>query len=299
MKVPRPGRILLAAAWICAPALALAQSHTSSHNMIAVIPFGELGGPSSEPSIQDDRLHAYATAELQSALSSYRRLQMVEQRSITNNLQVIKDSYDPDHAVESRKKIGRILSADYLLIPTISYTVDRDIRESQTTNPSGQTVTQVDTVYRATLYVTADFVTVESGAKATRTNDQRSSAFHPATEPVDQQLRGCAQKAVQKIAMWTAGWFPLRGDILAVTGTSGAPRFALNIGALAGVQKGQRFDVMRPGETVTDPRSGRQLRLPSTRVGNVVIVEVSEETASAKLRQGHAAVGDEVVLEKD
>ncbi|MBI3683942.1 MAG: curli production assembly protein CsgG [Acidobacteria bacterium] len=67
----------------------------------------------------------------------------------------------------------------------------------------------------------------------------------------------------------------------------------INIGSKAGVKSGDKLEVSRPGREITDPATGRVIRRITDRVGELVITEADESSATGRFSgSGEPKVGD-------
>jgi curli biogenesis system outer membrane secretion channel CsgG len=74
----------------------------------------------------------------------------------------------------------------------------------------------------------------------------------------------------------------VNGLVAAVAGG----QLILNVGSKAGVKVGDQLSVERPGEVIKDPASGKVLRVMTTKVGVVKIVEVDADSSVAETVSG-------------
>ncbi len=83
----------------------------------------------------------------------------------------------------------------------------------------------------------------------------------------------------------------LQGLVADVSGDT----IIVNIGAKAGVKKGDKLEVSRQGREITDPATGRVIRRITDQVGELVITEVDDLSATGKFTgSGQVQVGDMV-----
>jgi hypothetical protein len=83
----------------------------------------------------------------------------------------------------------------------------------------------------------------------------------------------------------------LQGLVADVSGDT----IIINIGAKAGVKKGDKLEVSRHGREITDPATGRVIRRIPDRLGDIVITEIDDLSATGKFTgAGQPQVGDMV-----
>lgn len=83
----------------------------------------------------------------------------------------------------------------------------------------------------------------------------------------------------------------LQGLVADVSGDT----IIINIGAKAGVKKGDKLEVSRQGREITDPATGRVIRRIPDRLGDIVITEIDDLSATGKFTgAGQPQVGDMV-----
>ncbi len=67
----------------------------------------------------------------------------------------------------------------------------------------------------------------------------------------------------------------------------------INIGAKAGVKAGDKFEIARPGREITDPATGRVIKRITDHLGEIVITQVDELSATGKFTgSGDPRAGD-------
>lgn len=70
----------------------------------------------------------------------------------------------------------------------------------------------------------------------------------------------------------------------------------INLGAKAGVKVGDKFQISRQGREITDPATGRVIKRVTEKIGELVITEVDELSATGKFSgAGEPRVGDAAV----
>jgi curli biogenesis system outer membrane secretion channel CsgG len=74
----------------------------------------------------------------------------------------------------------------------------------------------------------------------------------------------------------------VNGLVAAVAGG----QLILNVGSKAGVKVGDQLSVERPGEVIKDPASGKVLKVMTTKIGVVKIVEVDADSSTAEIVSG-------------
>lgn len=68
----------------------------------------------------------------------------------------------------------------------------------------------------------------------------------------------------------------------------------INVGANAGVQMGQVFDVLHVGDEIKDPVTGEVLDVMTTPLGTMVITDVRDRIATGSYTGPEVVVGDMV-----
>jgi curli biogenesis system outer membrane secretion channel CsgG len=109
-------------------------------------------------------------------------------------------------------------------------------------------------------------------------------------EAVSQAVDDMARQLDQQAAKLPEKTVHIDGLIAYVNGGS----VVLNIGSRDGVQVGERLKVVRQGQVIRDPATGRVLRSIETPVGEVVVTDVDAHSAGAKFTGGGVKVGDHV-----
>ncbi|RPJ55994.1 MAG: curli production assembly protein CsgG, partial [Acidobacteria bacterium] len=123
--------------------------------------------------------------------------------------------------------------------------------------------------------------------------DMRASNF------ADTVLGEATHKAVNDIASQAqarAGTLPTRAvSVNGLVADADPNGMIVNVGSKAGVKVGDRLVVSRPVREVRDPATGKVLRRVEDKIGEMVVTEVDEQSASGKFSgAGQPKVGDTV-----
>lgn len=110
--------------------------------------------------------------------------------------------------------------------------------------------------------------------------DSSISAEGPATltEDFAPLALSALEKSTDKLSDPLKQTFPLRGVVILVDGRD----LTVDIGADGGLRKGMKFLVMRPGEVVTHPTTGKPVSTGDVTVGKARVSSVSSGTAVLK-----------------
>ena len=140
---------------------------------------------------------------------------------------------------------------------------------------------------------TAEVLGVAQGHAESRLKGRRADTLDPYGRLIitsganSSILNECSGKAVAQLAAELEtqfGKLPPRKVIIegVVADVSDSGRLVLNVGAQQGVKIGDRFQVLRAGEEVRDPVSGKVLMRSDTLLGEAVVTSVNDISCVAQ-----------------
>lgn len=83
------------------------------------------------------------------------------------------------------------------------------------------------------------------------------------------------ERASSKLSDPLSDAFPIRGIVILVTGSE----LTIDVGSDAGVRKGMKFDVLRPGQVIVHPTTGEEIATGEESIGTAKVSKVSTNTA--------------------
>src|SRR5262249_15911869 len=148
-----------------------------------------------------------------------------------------------DHAEASQRRVGRLLSADYLVIPSIKPDYRETVQDASRLDASGNCVAYKDTTRIGKIHLSIDLIQGGSGSRQPWMIDKGPGGFTPGDTPLADQFNRSIRDATKEAAAWLAHAFPIRAMVVQVQGNPGKLEVILNVGVAAGVQPGQRYKV--------------------------------------------------------
>lgn len=106
-------------------------------------------------------------------------------------------------------------------------------------------------------------------------------ATNNAVDSLTMQLVGAAPKIPQSVVAIQALVADIDGNTLTI-----------NVGSSSGVRVGGTYAVLRAGKEIHDPATGKVIKRQTTQVGQILITEADESSATGTLTGGPAKVGD-------
>lgn len=223
------------------------------------------------------------TNDLITKLATSKRFTVLERQQVDQVLD--EKAYEAISSGRSiREYLQQLHGADYLVHGEITdfYTevVEKEIpyleeKETYAKAVAEGTLRIVDT--KAGAVVAAEKIRFDSTSQNVGSADQ--------TEVLSTLIDKFTTRSVAQIV---ENLFPIK-----VLGSNSDGTIYVNRGANAGLEVGDEFNVMRPGEELTDPDTGLSFGSTETKVGTAEIVHVESARARARLQnEGVAARGD-------
>lgn len=181
-----------------------------------------------------------------------------------------------------KNRLGEFVGADYIIHGEVTnfYTQTNKKKVSYLDEETISTNGVAEGVFR--------IIDVHSGAVISADKVRYSMKVSNAddiTQVMSNLLNSFTTKSVAAIV---ARLFPVK-----VLGSAGDGVFYLNRGADVGMERGETFDVMRPGKELKDPDTGISFGSAETKVAVMEIISVEASRARAKLISGeNAQAGD-------
>ena len=181
-------------------------------------------------------------------------------------------------------RLRELLGADYLIHGDIDeFYIDTEIRDVPYMD-------EKETI--ATAVAVAVFRIVDVHTGEVKAGDRVRISFKVDNadnlEPVEYRLQ-------DEFSTTVVGQVLIRLFPIKVLGVAGDGVVFLNRGNDAGLKNGDIFDVMRPGQALVDPDTGRSFGTAETKVATVKIVAVEESRTRATLVSGADALAGDIV----
>lgn len=236
----------------------------------------------SDPSVFENPGY---TGHLIDALVNSRKFDVLERESlppVVKELEFGESSYADIMRVV---KVGRMLNADYVVIPEIQYlhvmAEDREVPYVGKTEKKlfGKLATNLRVVEVSTSRIVASHIATTEN----RERVQRKEGETVAVRVKDFVNALYGEASVKETAAVIDGAYPIK--VVAVAeGTC-----VINRGRGA-IEVGETLNVFKPGETLTDPDTKENLGYHEARVGRIKITQVDEKTSAAEIVDGAGAI---------
>ncbi len=195
---------------------------------------------------------------------------------------------------QTAAKIGKMLGVDLMLTGSVSqFSVSKTgagLRRVGLGVTTGKVVLQARLVNTTTgeIIVAAEEENKKRliGARYKSANFQQNFDIGLANEV----MHPAVEKMVAKIIGKTAGLTPAAptGRVVKVEGT----KVWINLGANAGLNVGDEFEVYRQGEELIDPDTGLSLGAEEEKVGKIVVTEVKDKYSIGTVQSGDVKAKD-------
>lgn len=217
------------------------------------------------------------TGHLVDALVNSRKFDVLERRALNDVVKEL-DLSETDYAdVEVSVKVGRLLNADYIVIPEIRFILL--VSETKDIPFIPQTNTQFEGMVGTRMRV-VDVGTSRVVASNIGENSYRAKQPHKNIARVKQAItfmdRLFATVAKEEVSTIIDAVYPIR--IIAIDGET----VTLNRGR-GTTLKGETFKIYRAGERLVDPDTNEDLGYSETAVAEVMVTKVRLKTATAKI----------------
>lgn len=218
------------------------------------------------------------------ALVNSRKVDVLERESLESVVKELEFGESDYADVAKVVKIGRMLNADYVVIPEIRYLVitaeNKDIPYigQQQEQVKGKLATNVRVVDVATSKIAASNIS----------DVENKTRFRDNLGPRGQQVRDFvsglyAESGIQESANVIDTAYPIK--VVAVSGS----QVIINRGKGA-IEAGELLSVYQTGEMMVDPDTKESLGYHEAKIGVVRVVEVNEKTAKADVVEASGAM---------
>lgn len=205
------------------------------------------------------------------------------------------DRVDPTTAA----RLGRILGVDAIIVGSVTRYDHSDRTTGHPHNFGGFRVgsaTKTTHEIKADVQITARIVSPESAEilavaegsglserKGVKEDimDQYSGTATPAADVQNDALKKALTDVTARLEASIAQLPAHKRRVNAVVADVNSSRIIINAGSTEGVSVGDRLELWRPGNPIRDPETGKVLRWDDQRLGDAVVTEVDNASASA------------------
>lgn len=260
------------------------QAAKNKRATIAILPFivdetirVSIGGQTLIPTV----LETEFTSEITEFLVKSRKFDVLERDHIRKILSEYKITESEYAAPSEIKRIGGLLSADYLVIGYMDrLAFQRKVTNIELTGERAENwIGTLKVHFRIVRSKTGKIVFAQQLKRKLKTRDlKRTMTYEERRDMTLGDFKDILFKRVSEIAgnLILAGIYPIK--VASVNGDD----IMLNRGQGAGIKKGGRYRVYNMGEAVTDPDTGESLGAEEIKAGEIVVTSVHAKFSKAK-----------------